>query len=649
LYGRRSDRRQFVSPQLARALTELSSETGRRLGLLIDRSGQVDFVVVGDAHRVHLPDLGPKRAGAARFRGVRLVLTSLRPWLPETSSSGARGLTEDDLTDLALLQLDGVATIRVLPDGLPGEIEYATLLPPTPGVEEDKAWQIERVRSVHDWTDDWSALLADLEAQFARHPQLRKVEGRDRVILVAVTVDDVPRARRGLRELGRLAQTAGLEVVDRVLQKRRKLDGRTVIGEGKLQELVIRSMHLGAEALIFDRELSPSQLRNIATLTDMKVLDRTQLILDIFAQHAKTREGKLQVELAQLRYRAPRLAIMPTAMSRLTGGIGGRGPGETKLEINRRRASERATRLERELEALGKNRATRRSRRERSGIPVVSIVGYTNAGKSTLLNRMTQSEVVAEDKLFATLDTTTRRLRFPDEREIVLADTVGFIEDLPETLVAAFKSTLEELEEADLLLQVLDASDPDVAHQRDAVRKVLEDLGLLDTPQLVVWNKADAAAPDVLARLLDEQGDGIAVSALTGEGFEALLEQIERRLFRAAAVQQRARAEVEPPPGPAPRTVHEVIDAIDALAGCEVDVAGILTLDEGDGVRLAHFPRAEQREDPETSSLRATFDARALGWNGDGLGPWDARRVVVHGIVDGGSLHVTRISKAASG
>ncbi|MEZ4238607.1 MAG: GTPase HflX, partial [Myxococcota bacterium] len=479
------------------------------------------------------------------------------------------------------------------------------------------------------------------EAQFARHPQLRKVEGRDRVILVAVTVDDPARARRGLRELGRLAETAGLQVVDRVLQTRRKLDGRTVIGQGKLQELIVRSMHLGAEALIFDRELSPSQLRNIATLTDMKVLDRTQLILDIFAQHARTREGKLQVELAQLRYRAPRLAIMPTAMSRLTGGIGGRGPGETKLEINRRRAGERATRLERELEALAGHRATRRSRRERSGIPVVSIVGYTNAGKSTLLNRMTQSEVVAEDKLFATLDPTTRRLRFPDEREIVLADTVGFIEDLPETLVAAFKSTLEELEEADLLLQVLDAADPDVQHQLDAVRVVLEELGLQDTPHLLVWNKADAAPPDVLARLLDTFG-GIAVSALTGEGFEALLQQIERRLFQAAAVQRRAMGE---PSAPAPRSVHEVLDAIEALSGREVDVAGVLTRTDGDELRLVHFPSAEQRADLRASSLGATLEDEAS------LGELE-RPVVVHGVVDAGSegrIHVTRISRAELG
>ncbi len=496
----------------------------------------VDRVVVGDAHRVFLPDLGPRRAGAARFRGVRLLLTNLSPG----------GLSEDDLTDLALLQLDAVATIRALPDGLPGEIEFATLLPPEPEAVgapgADKLYRVEKVPSVHRWDEDWLALITDLEAQFARSPQLTRIEGKDRTILVAVSTGRVEDSRRGLAELARLADTAGLTVVDQVLQQRRKLDGRTVIGQGKLQDLVVRSMHLGVEVLVFDRELSPSQLRNIAQSTDLKVLDRTQLILDIFAQHATTREGKLQVELAQLRYRMPRLALMPTAMSRLTGGIGGRGPGETKLEINRRRAQERVTRLERELAQLTKRRATQRGRRERSSIPVASIVGYTNAGKSTLLNRMTRSEVTAEDQLFATLDPTTRRMRFPEMREIVLTDTVGFIEDLPQTLVAAFQSTLEELEEADLLLHVLDASDPNVEHHVRAVTDVLTRLGVEDTAQLMVWNKSDIAEPEVLRQRLDEY-DGIAVSARTGEGLEALLHEVERRLFREQLAQSHEQAE----------------------------------------------------------------------------------------------------------
>jgi GTP-binding protein HflX len=493
---------------------------------LVDRAGRIDKVVVGEAHRVFLPDLGRDRAGAARFRGLRLVVSNLSP----------RGLSEDDLTDLVLLRLDAVISVRVGPDGLPGEVEWAHLLPPEVG----DVWRLERRPSVHGWTDDWTTFITDLEGQFSATARLEQVEGRQAAILVGISLDDPRRARRSLAELERLAHTAGLNVMDTVLQSRRKLDGRTCIGKGKLQEVLVRSMHLGAEVLVFDRELSPSQLRNIATLTELNVLDRTQLILDIFAQHASTREGRLQVELAQLRYRMPRLALMPTAMSRLTGGIGGRGPGETKLEINRRRAQERLTRLERQLTDLARNRATRRKLRKKAGFPIVSIVGYTNAGKSTLLNRLTHSQVLVENKLFATLDPTTRRLRFPEEREIIVTDTVGFIEDLPQTLVAAFESTLEELEEADLLVHVLDAADPHHAEHEAAVIRVLDGLGLGQRPILKAWNKADQVPPAALQDLLRGQG-GLAVSALTGEGCEHLLDRIERALFHA---ERRALSEV---------------------------------------------------------------------------------------------------------
>ncbi|MCA9566273.1 MAG: GTPase HflX [Myxococcales bacterium] len=521
LYNRRTDRSRFVSVPLARALTELSQQTNRRIGLLIDRGGEIANVVVGDAHRVFLPDLGRWRAGADRFRGLRLVLTDLR----------RVGLTDDDLTDLTLLRLDAVATVFVEPTtGLPGEVQWAHLLPPTD--EEEARPRKETLEGVHHWDLDWHAFITDLEAQFAQRRTLEKVGDQESVILVGVSTGDARKARRSMAELERLAQTAGLHVVDAVLQNRKALDGRTVIGQGKLQELVVRSMQLGAEGLIFDRELAPSQLRNIAESTDLKVLDRTQLILDIFAQHAATREGRLQVELAQLRYRAPRLAAMPTAMSRLTGGIGGRGPGETKLELNRRRASERLARLEAQLEKISKRRGLQRQRRKKNRVPVVSLVGYTNAGKSTLLNRVTRSEVLAEDQLFATLDTTTRRFRLPEEREIILADTVGFIEDLPDTLIQAFRATLEELDEADLLVHVLDAADPEVDAHKISVDGVLADLGLADRPTLLVWNKADLAEPEALEALVHEHG-GLAVSAEEGTGLHGLLEAVDHALFRA--------------------------------------------------------------------------------------------------------------------
>ncbi len=524
LYQRRVGRNEFVSVPLARTLCLLSRETGRRLGLMLDRSGEIAMVVVGDAHSVTIPDLGPRRAGARRFRGLRLVHTQLRPLSVGSTKSG---LTEEDLTDLALLQLDAVITISVGGDGLPGVAWYGHLLPPG----TDKPWRVEEVPTIHAWEDDFHVFITDLEAQFAKEPSLRRVEDGTGALLVGVTLRDPHKAKRGLLELVRLAQTAGLTVLDSVLARRDAIDGKTFVGSGKLQELVVRTMHLGASVLVFDRELSPSQLRNIAETTDLKVLDRTQIILDIFAQRAKSREGKLQVELAQLRYAMPRLKIMPTAMSRLTGGVGGRGPGETKLEINGRRARERQTRLERELEDLGDKRALRRRQRERSGIPVVSIVGYTNAGKSTLLNRITESAVLVEDKLFATLDPTSRRFRFPEERDILLTDTVGFIEDLPDTLVQAFKATLEELEHADLLLHVLDSADPDVESHKESVDKTLLDLGLSERTVLLVWNKADQAESGRLRELTDRYG-GHPISAMTGEGLALLLDRVERALFK---------------------------------------------------------------------------------------------------------------------
>ena len=489
--------------------------------MLLDRGGKVDKVIVGDAHRVFLPDLGPRRAGATRLRGVRLLHTQLRP----------EGLTEDDLTDLALLRLDAVATIHAKPDGLPGKIQVATLLPPSnTQVGKEAMWKVEDVPAVHGWDEDWLAQITEIEAQFAG-THLRKVEGAVGAVLVGITLDKPWKATRSLDELERLAETAGLQVLDTVLQRRKKLDGRTCIGAGKLQDLIVRCMHIDAEVLVFDRELSPSQLRNIATKTELKVLDRTQLILDIFAQHATSKAGKLQVELAQLRYRMPRLAIMPTAMSRLTGGIGGRGPGETKLEINRRRAQDRVARVERQLRQVAKQRDHRRKRRRTSRIPVVSVVGYTNAGKSTLLNRLTQSDVIAEDKLFATLDPTSRRFRFPMEREILVTDTVGFIQDLPKTLVQAFRATLEELQGADVLVHVLDGADPSVEHHKEAVDRVLQDLELDDRPILLAWNKADAAPPGRIDELRRAHG-GVAISATTGTGMTELLGHMERAIFR---------------------------------------------------------------------------------------------------------------------
>jgi GTP-binding protein HflX len=334
-----------------------------------------------------------------------------------------------------------------------------------------------------------------------------------------------------VHELRELCRTAGILVVDVAVQRRPEPDPRYLIGRGKLEDVLVRAMQYDASVLIFDPDLSPGQAHAIASFTDLKVIDRTILILDIFAQRARSRDAKLQVELAQLRYRLPRLHEENTMMSRLVGGIGGRGPGETKLEIGRRRARERLHRLEKDIEQTRRQRAGRRSAREDRGLPVVAIVGYTNAGKSTLLNGLTDSDVLVEDKLFATLDPTTRRLRFPRERELILADTVGFIRDLPKDLAQAFHATLEELDNADLLLHVVDASDPDRDAHITAVERILGDLNLAETPRLLVYNKADRLLPEEKA-ILEDNGRTIAISALDRQTIGPLLTAMEEALWR---------------------------------------------------------------------------------------------------------------------
>jgi GTP-binding protein HflX len=382
---------------------------------------------------------------------------------------------------------------------------------------------------------------------------MRRTGGRERAILVGVGGKGKTRAdaESSLAELRELARSAGVEVIDASVQMRRDPDPRTLIGKGKLEDILLRSMQLMADLIIFDADLSPSQAIHIADATALKILDRTQLILDIFAQRAQSADGKLQVELAQLEYLYPRLVGRDDSLSRLAGGIGGRGPGETKLEIDRRRVRDRITQLERRIDALSTDRQVRRKRRNARGLPVISIVGYTNAGKSTLLNALTESEVLVEDKLFATLDPTSRRLRFPRDREVIITDTVGFIRDLPEDLISAFRATLEELDDADLLLQVADASDPNLDAHVAAVEKILGSLGLLETPRLLVLNKVDRLAPGEGAAVAAARG-GVAISASTRAGLPELLHRCDQMLWKdgraTLADVSRSAAESQPEP-----------------------------------------------------------------------------------------------------
>jgi len=518
---RRVQQRELVSPELARHLTELSREIGRQLGVLINRRGEVEHVIVGDARQLVLPDVGRARAGHARLRGLRLVHTHLKD----------EPLTRDDLTDLVLLRLDAVAAIVAREDGLPGKVYVATLMPWNTSGD---LYNLSEAPSLYELEFDAQAQIAALEQEMARVAPVRAVGVAGRAILVGVHTGDRTAAEASLQELQELARTADVQVLDVVLQGRREIDPRTLIGEGKLEEILVRSMAVGADLLVFDRDLTPSQARHIGEATSLRILDRTQLILDIFAQRAQSADGKLQVTLAQLRYLLPRLVGRDESLSRLAGGIGGRGPGETKLEIDRRRVRERISALESRIDQLSGDRATRRRQRNRTGVPVISIVGYTNAGKSTLLNALTDSAVLAENKLFATLDPTSRRLRFPRDREVIITDTVGFIRGLPKDLFAAFRATLEELQDADLLLHVVDASDPRHDEQAEAVEQVLSSLHLGRTPRLLVCNKADRA-PEA-ARTLALRDDGVAVSAATREGFSALLGCCEEILWKRGKV-----------------------------------------------------------------------------------------------------------------
>ena len=517
LANRRSKADSIVAPELARALTEVSQEIQRQVGILIDRRGHIRVVMVGDARSVFIPDLSAYRRGRDRLLGLRLVHTHLNH----------EPLNDDDFTDLALLRLDLVASVEVLDSGLPGQVNAAHLLPEN---GENEPYRVLPPQSVHDLPPDFRPMMEALEDEFNRVRRTRKAaQGENRAILAHVSQQPASQSEDSLAELRELCRSAGISVLDHFSQ-RRPVDPRYVMGKGKLKQIIIRAMQVGAEVLVFDMDLSPSQIQNLANYTDLKILDRTQVILDIFAQHAQTREGKLQVELAQLRYMLPRLSEKHTAMSRLTGGIGGRGPGETKLEIDRRRVKDRIAQLEREIDKLGNRRELRRRQRTRNNLPIASIVGYTNAGKSTLLNSLTDSNVTQENALFATLNPVTRRLRFPEEREIIITDTVGFIRDLPADLRAAFRTTLEELDEADLLVHVLDASSPAVEEQLKAVQDILGELALGEKPCLLVWNKIDQADPEVVEGLRHQYG-GIAISALDKKTFEPLNEQLESLLW----------------------------------------------------------------------------------------------------------------------
>ncbi|WP_240731972.1 GTPase HflX [Geobacter sp. FeAm09] len=543
LYRRRVPPAEFCSSELAARLVEISSDIRRQLGILVNRQGMVEYVVVGDEKGLVIPELRDYPLGKHPLRGLRLIHTHLKH----------EPVSEDDITDLALLRLDLLAALLFTAERHQISAQIAHLSPAHggPSTVTGPVAPLERIDL------DCSHFFAELEADLERAARTtgRGGEALERAILISVTTSGTRQeAEDSIAELRELARTASIEALDTFIQRPRKLNPRFLMGEGKMRDVVIRALQRGATMLVFDQELTPAQIRSISAMTELKVIDRSQLILDIFARRARSLDGKVQVELAQLKYLLPRLTGRGVQMSRLMGGIGGRGPGETKLETDRRRIRDRIASLERELKELSRGRDQRRRQRVKAGVPIISIVGYTNAGKSTLLNALTQSEVFTEDLLFATLDTSTRRLRFPREREVIITDTVGFIRSLPASLLGAFKATLEELQDADLLLHVVDAANPRFEDQIAQVRAILAELGLGDKPELLIFNKSDVLndlkKKDTVAFLKVRQvartTGALTISARDRKSLAPLVEELQRRFWPAEQAEWDATTQTAP-------------------------------------------------------------------------------------------------------
>ncbi|MDJ1185382.1 GTPase HflX [Roseofilum sp. BLCC_M143] len=493
---------------------------------------------MGHPHQTQIPPLELPRYGAERLSGIRCIATQLKENPPNKSALTAMALQRLDA--LAVLTLTGGGSYRS-GRGATGYVKSAYLAHLIPDPETH--WMLSPPVSLDQLTNqDFLDLVESLESEFQREAGAQAVDSdRDRVLLVGLKTDKISLQRfaEGLQELRRLVETAGGEVLETMEQKRSQPHPQTVVGSGKVSELALAVQTLGATLVAFDRDLSPAQVKNLESQTGVRVLDRTEIILDIFAQRARSRAGKLQVELAQLEYMLPRLTGRGQMMSRLGGGIGTRGPGETKLETERRLIAKRLSRLQQEVNQLQAHRGRLRQQRQHREIPAVAIVGYTNAGKSTLLNTLTNAEVYSADQLFATLDATTRRLVVPhgstgEPQTILLTDTVGFIHELPPPLVDAFRATLEEVTESDALLHVVDLSHPAWEQQIESVSEVLADLAIASCPVIIAFNKIDRVHGDTLALAQENYPQALFISASKRLGLETLRHQLGQLVYYAA-------------------------------------------------------------------------------------------------------------------
>lgn len=517
---------EFAPRDLLLELARHSCALNREIAVYVSREGDVLDVTVGVIDSVPLQDLRLRR-NAKRLSCVRCI---------HTHPGGSAQLSDVDIAALRSLMLDSMCAVGVDDAGRVTGVSAAFLTERTsgvPGVWQSEIYPLKKLPQA-----EWMREIALSDQRVMQGEDALAADAPERALLVGVDTE------KSLDELAALAESAGAVVVGRSFQKRAKPDTATYVGSGKAAQLQLDVQALEADLLIFDDELTGAQTRNLEEIVGVKVIDRTTLILDIFAQRAKSGEGKLQVQLAQLKYRAGRLIGQGLILSRLGGGIGTRGPGESKLEIDRRRIREQITALKRDLDALQRQRQLRRKNREKNAIPVVALVGYTNTGKSTLLNRITDAGVYAENKLFATLDAVSRKVKLPDGGEFLLVDTVGFISKLPHDLVEAFKSTLEEATLADLLILVSDASSPELLFQHSVVEEVLSQIGADTQPRLDVLNKCDLC-PEMQPCEIPSLPGALRISARTGEEIEALYAAIgkalrgaERRLTLAVPFSQ---------------------------------------------------------------------------------------------------------------